>query len=154
MSAVGTQYANSEDRKIDRKAESSLSLLRSVPLPAGGGEGRKMRGLVTAVHRASCLCPTLPKPGVEQEGQRASQIKPVAAARRSDRAGHKSNALYCGDRGSVHVTNQSSSVSGMAGETNHGDPISSAACPSVRREKIKSWAVVEPDIKKTEREIK
>lgn len=44
MSAVGTQYANSEDRKVDRKAESSLSLWRSVPLSlphSGGGEGRE-----------------------------------------------------------------------------------------------------------------
>lgn len=85
--------------------------------------------------------------------RRAKERHKSNLQRRRDGAGHKSNALYCGDRGSVHVTNQSSSVSGMAGETNHGDPISSAACPSVRREKIKSWAVVEPDIKKTEREI-
>lgn len=48
---------------------------------------------------------------------------------RRDGAGHKSNALYCGARGSEHITNQTNSVGRMAGGTNHADPISSATCP-------------------------
>lgn len=154
MSAVGTQYANSEDRKIGRKQFKSLKV---CPTPSWGWGREENEGLG---YRSTPSLMFMSNPSQTRRG--AGGPKSVTnqtcsggeTERRRDGAGHKSKALYCGDRGSVHVTNQSSSVSGMAGETNHGDPISSAACPSVRREKIKSWAVVEPDIKKTEREIK
>lgn len=67
---------------------------------------------------------------------------------RRDRACHKSKALYRGARGSERVTNQTNSVGSMAVETNHCDPISSAACPSLsgggERRRVAA------DIKKTE----
>lgn len=90
-----------------------------------------------------------PSPSVEQEGR--ERHKSNAQQRRDrDGAGHKSNALYCGDRGSEHVTNQSGFDGRVVGETNHANPISSAACPSAGRGGGGRLVVAAADIKKTE----
>lgn len=93
-----------------------------------------------------------PGAGGQEGGRRAPQIKHGQQRRDGGtEQGTNQTSSIAGQRGSERVANQSSrGIGRMAGETNHGDPISSAARPrgggSGGREKVAA------SVKKSERE--
>lgn len=139
MSAVGMQYANGldqEGRQTDRQGCSRLILLKLV------GFGSILLEEIIFDPEMLTYCRT-PSHMFTSDPSDPSYVQPTGERHKSnaqqrrdgDTVGHKSKALYCGDRGSEHVTNQTGSDDRMAGETNHTDPISSAELSEWRKKK-------------------